>query len=928
MSSAPDDIDAWLHDLGLGVYVDAFRDNGVDAELLLELTNDDLKDLSVSRLKDRKTLLKAIDSLRTPAPRAVPEAERRQLTVMFCDLVGSTELSTRFDPEDLRKLIVSFQDSCRPAIERFDGFIARYMGDGILVYFGYPQAHEDSAERAVRAGLVITQSMAQLNQQIDRSLGAKLAVRIGIATGPVVVGDIVGKGAAEEAAVVGETPNLAARLQGIAEPDQLVVAASTQKLLGALFDYEDLGTHQLKGLAKPVRAYRVVRARDVDSRFIAKHERTSDPLINRHDEMKLLLDAWKRCKGRHGRAVVICGEAGIGKSKICEALEDRIADEAHNLLRIQCSPFHSNSTLYPIAEQIRAEAGISRDRTVEDNLDRLDRLLAGASVDGVRMTELVAPLLSIPTGDRFAAPDLSPARRKALTLEALMRRLATLDDENPLTIILEDLHWVDPTTMEFLDLLVSRLDEVNLLKVVTHRPEFDVPWRDSRNVQTITLDRLGSEHVVELVRQRQRNFELPADAVDEILAKTDGVPLFVEELTSMLIERARQSSHGDGVALTSIPTTIHDLLLARLDQLGPAKKIAQQAACFGRTFSIDRLVQVIDTPREEIGSHLKALVTSRLAAATATPGEYSFRHALIQEAAYDSLLRASRIELHRRIAESLEAELAVQEPEILAHHFGRAELFEQEVAYWQRAGLKAMGASAFLEASSHLRNAINRLDKLPEDGRLEKDLELHVQIAVPLTLTLGWAAQDVRLVYERAYDLCQQLDDSPLLYPVLHGMFRYYLVNADHAAAEQIAERDLERATATGDDGIILEFTLHPGVVRFYTGRMTEALPYLARCVELYDVEKHRDHTEAYAACPATIATAHQANALAVMGRPDEAFDSNRRCAVFAGQTGHVFSRIWSMSNHAMNHILVSRLCRGRRSCRTNDCRCRRTGLR
>jgi class 3 adenylate cyclase/predicted ATPase len=923
------DVGDWLNQLGLADFAESFEENGVDGDLLPELTNEDLKDLGIARLVDRKKLLRAIatlgpgeDGLSANQPTAMQQiapqpavppaaaAERRQLTVMFCDLVGSTELSNQFDPEVLRELIISFQDVCREAIQSFNGFIARYMGDGILVYFGYPHAYEDSAERAVRAGLAIVQSLKDLNTELAGRYGADLAVRIGVATGPVVVGDIVGEGAAEEAAVVGKTPNLAARLQGAAQPNEMVVASSTQHLSGDQFEYDDLGEHSLKGIVEPVRIWRVVGERNIASRLGARPAGGSIPLIGRKEEFETLQRAWKETKMVCGQAILVEGEAGIGKSRICEALEESIAGESHYFFRLQCSPFHANSNLHPVAEQLRNEAGITAEDSAESSLDKLQSQWSEFEVQGVPAAALLAPLLSIPTGERYTSIGLSPARLKTLTFDTILERVTRISNDRPLALVFEDAHWIDPTTLELLDLLVQRIGNLRVLLLITHRPDFEFNWQSKINIKQMMLGRLDTAEVTEMVTRMVVNNQLPQSQFDEILAKTDGIPLFVEELTKMLLERAESSpasNNGRGYKEddTEIPTSIHDLLLARLDQLGPIKQLAQQAACLGRTFSQNQLMLISGLSTDDLAPLLSQLVELGLTIpAEDAPGEYTFRHALVQETAYSSLLHVSRIDIHKRAAIALEDRIAETEPEILAHHFGRAQMYGKEIHYRQRAGLKAMSASAFVEAISHFRNAIAQLERLPVTDRVQLDLELHLQIAVPLTMTLGWAAIEVGEAYERANELCKKIEESTLIFPVLHGILRYYLVTGNHRKAEEIAVRDLERAEQSKDDGLILEFALHPGVVYFYTGRLARALPHLERSISLYDVDLHRDHTETYAACPATIGLAHMAIAQAIFGRPDEAFASNLMSARHADLVSHRFSQVWAMSNHAMNHIL------------------------
>ena len=914
------DVGGWLKELGLADLAAAFEENGVDADLLPELTNEDLKDLGVARLRDRKRLLSAIAALsagengatQQPAPMLAiaGETERRHLSVMFVDLVGSTPLAERLDPEDMGEILRLFREACGSAVGAYGGFIANYIGDGILILFGYPTASEEDAARALHAGLAVVEAVTALGPRLSSIVAEGISVRVAIATGIVLVGALDARSALREVSVIGEPPNLAARLQEFAAPDTVVVSDETRRLVGGQFKFTDTGLREIRGFPQPVRVWRVEEQVAAANRFKARAGPQITALVGRQRELARVLDRWRKAKAAHGQVVLLSGEAGIGKSRICHALEQSLSGEDHHLVRIQCSPFHSSSALYPIVEHLRGAAGIRRDDTPEAKLDKLEALPGGTGSDGLATAQLFAQLLAIPTGSRYPPLELSAARQKALTLEALWGQIARLSAERPLAIVLEDAHWLDPTTQELLDLAVEQLDRLRILLVITHRGGLEFAWSGHTNVAAVTLNRLNVADTSELAAKVIGSYRLPDEVLSEILAKTDGIPLFIEELTKMLLDRFSQSgsapdSKADNRNLINIPATIHDLLLARLDQIGPVKRLAQQAACFGRTFSHRQLATISDISADELKSALAQLTDSGLVnVAEGAANEYIFKHALIQDAAYESLLHSKRADIHKRIATAFEDELSEKEPEILAHHFGRAQLFEQEISYWRRAALKAMGSTAFVEAITYFRSALARLPKLPAAEALRQELELQVQVAVPLTLTRGWAAPAVGEAYERAHELCQRIGDSPLLFPALSGIFGYYMVSGNHRAAEEMAMRYLERAEQTNDPGIIMEFELHPGVVCFYTGRPAEALPHLERSVSLYDAELHREHTQIYGKCPATVSLAHLANSLAVLGRPEEAFACNLRSAECAVAVNHSFSQIWAMSNHAENHIL------------------------
>ena len=564
------DIAAWLRGLELERYEAAFRANEIDASVLPRLTAEDLTDLGVTLVGHRRRLLDAIAAL-TPEPAVVADApvrgdaERRQLTVMFCDLVGSTPLSARLDPEDLRGIIGAYHRCVTEVVEGFGGFVARYMGDGILVYFGYPQAHEDDAERATRCGLALVDRVPQLNQ------AEELHARVGIATGLVVVG-----GEVVEHDVAGDTPNLAARLQALAEPDAVVIAASTRRLIGDLFEYRDLGEIELKGIAGPVSAWQPLRPSPVASRFEALRGSALTPLVGRDEEIDLLLRRWARAKAGDGQVVLISGEPGIGKSRLTAALAERLHAEAHLRLRYFCSPHHQDSALYPFIDQLDRAAGFAREDAPAARLEKLEALLARAAPPDADVA-LLADLLCLPCSERCPLPNLTPQRKKERTLEALLRQLVGLARQQPVVMVVEDAHWIDPTSRELLDLTVEHVCGLPVLLVVTFRPEFQPPWTGQPQIRMVTLNRLDRRDRTTLVAQIAGSKALPDEIVIQIVDRTDGVPLFIEELTKSVLET--------GLTPLGIPTTLHDSLMARLDRLASVRRVAQIGAAIGREFS-------------------------------------------------------------------------------------------------------------------------------------------------------------------------------------------------------------------------------------------------------------------------------------------------------------------------------------------------------
>ena len=624
------DVAEWLRGLGLEHYTPAFRDNDIDGEVLRGLTADDLRELGVASIGHRRRLLDAIARLvdgqpsveASPAPSAAAvssEAERRQLTVMFCDLVGSTALSTRLDPEDLREIIAAYHRAVTEVVRGFDGFVAKYMGDGVLAYFGYPRAHEDDAERAIRTGLGVVDTVGRLDGK-----SVVLQARIGIATGLVVVGDLIGEGSAQEQSVVGETPNLAARLQGLAEPNAVVIAAGTRRLVGDLFEYRDLGTVDVKGIDVPVPAWQVLRPSGVESRFEALHGSLLTPLVGRDEEIDLLLRRWARAKAGDGQVVLISGEPGIGKSRITAALLERLQGEPHIHLRHFCSPYYQDSALFPFIDQLGRAAGFVREDTPLAKLEKLESLLTRA-VPPPEDIALLADLLSLPASERRPIPNLSPPQKKQRTLAALLRQLEGLARQQPVVMIFEDAHWIDPTSRELLDLIIEHLRTVPVLLLVTFRPEFQPPWTGLPQVTVLALNRLDRRDRTTLAEQISGGKALPDEIAGQIADRTDGVPLFVEELTKTVLESGLLRAEADRYVLDralppfAIPTTLHDSLMARLDHLDSVKRIAQIGAAIGREFPYTLLRLVSGLYENELHTALGRLVASGLVFQRGTP---------------------------------------------------------------------------------------------------------------------------------------------------------------------------------------------------------------------------------------------------------------------------------------------------------------------
>jgi class 3 adenylate cyclase/predicted ATPase len=846
------DITAWLHSLGMQQYEAAFRDNAVDAAVLPELTVDDLKDLGVSLIGHRRKLLAAIAALRAdlPAPAVAaasvdvpvqPEAERRQLSVMFCDLVGSTALSARLDPEDLREIIAAYHRAVTKIVAESDGFVSRYMGDGVLVYFGYPRAHEDDAERAVRAGLGAIDAVSRLDVK-----SVKLQAHVGIATGLVVVGDVIGDGPAQEQSVVGETPNLAARLQALAEPDTVVISVGTRRLLGNLFEYRDLGAVKVKGIAGPVPAWQVLRPSAVASRFEALRGTALNPLIGRDEEIDLLLRRWARANAGDGQVVLISGEPGIGKSRITAELEERLQGEPHLRLRYFCSPYYQDSALFPFIDQLGRVSGFASDDPPAAKLDKLEALLNRAALPDEDVAVL-ADLLSLPALERHPLPNLSPQRKKERTLEALIRQLEGLARQQPVVMVFEDAHWIDPTSRELLDLTVERVRSLPVLLIMTFRPEFQAPWTGQPRVTMVALNRLDRRDRTALVEQIAGGKPLPDEVVDQIADRTDGVPLFVEELTKSVLESGVLREEADRYVLDgalpplAIPMTLQDSLMARLDRLASVRLVAQIGAAIGREFSYALLRTVSRLSEGDLEAALARLVAAELVFQRGTPPEavYSFKHALVQDAAHGSLLRSSRQQLHAQIADALEIhfpELMDSQPELFAQHYAEAGLVEKSVAYWGQAGWRSAARSAMAEAAAQLRKGLDQLTRLPEaPKRQRQELEFWSALGAVLFAVKGAAAPETGHAYARARQLWEQLGFPAEFLQVPYGESRYHLFRGELDLARRLDESLLRLSRQRNDAAGLVLGHFSSGRNLMHAGRFAASRSHLEEVLALHD---------------------------------------------------------------------------------------------
>ena len=850
-----------------------------------------------------------------PEPAPKDTAERRQVTVMFSDLVGSTALSARMDPEDLREIISAYQMCVAETVGRLGGFIAKFMGDGVLVYFGYPHAHEDDAERAVRAGLELVAAVGALKTH------AALQTRVGIATGLVVVGDLIGSGASQEQAIVGETPNLAARLQGVAEPNSVVIAESTRKLVGNLFDLEDLGAQDLKGISGPVRAWAALRPASVESRFEAFHATGLTELVGREEELELLLRRWSKAKGGQGQVVLLSGEPGIGKSRLTAALLERLATVPHTRLRYFCSPQHTDSALYPITSQMERAAGFAKDDTAEAKLDKLDALLAQSSTPR-QDAALIAEMLSLPNDGRYPTLELAAQQRRQKTLEALTAQLEALSRSNPVLMIFEDVHWIDPTSLEALVRTVERLRTLGVLLIVTYRPEFEPPWIGRPYVIALTLNQLGEREIAAMIDLVTGNKPLPASVRLDIIERTDGIPLFVEEMTKAVLEAesqgdAQQTAAAMPPSALAVPASLHASLMARLDRLGSAKDVAQIGAAIGREFSHPLLAAVVAEPEAKLQSALDRLITAGLLFRQGAPphATYLFKHALVQDAAYGTLLRDARRTLHARIAETLEgqfAEITENQPELLARHCTEAGLIEKAALLWGKAGQRSLERSNLVEAVSQLTRALDQIATLPPTPALRREqIKLQVALITPLMHVKGYAAAETKAAAERARLLIEQAqtlgeppEDPLVLFSVLYALWapNYVAFNGDlicDLAAQFLALAEKQGATVPLMVGHRLM-----GAALVHTGDISHGRVHYDQAFALFDPAEHRPLATRFGQDIGVMILSFRSWARWLLGYSEAALADTNNALKDARRTGQAASLMFALLNGSFTHIL------------------------
>src|SRR6266542_915581 len=840
-----------------------------------------------------------------PAPPASPDegAERRQLTVLFCDLVSSTELSERFDPEVLRE----YQAESAEAIRPFGGHIAQYLGDGLLIYFGYPVAHEDDARRAVHAGLGILQGMRRLNERLERERGFRLAVRIGIHTGPVVAGAMGAGGRAEHLAV-GQTPNIAARLQAMAAPDTVVLGDATYRLVHGFFECEPLGELALRGLSQATEAYRALHDTGMKSRFEVAAREGLLPLVGREPEQEALRASFARARDGRGQAVSIVGEGGIGKSRLVQMFQAELADAPHVWLLARCSPYLQQSALHPVIDLLQGLLGFQRD---EPPWARDVKLVEGLAPYASHVPDglpLLGALLSIPLGDSVAALRLAPERQRERTLDALLGILLRMSEEQPVVVVLEDAHWADPSTLQLLGLLVGRITHARVLVLATFRPEFTPSWALAPHATVLKLDRLGDAEIHAMIEHIARGKRLPPEVVQQLVAKTDGVPIFVEELTRMMLESDWLAEDADEYRLAgplpsiSIPTTLQDSLLARLDRLGTAKDVAQLASVLGREFTYEMLAAVSPADGERLRRDLDRLVAAELLYQRSQPpsAAYTFRHALIQDAAYGLLLTSTRQQHHRRVAETLSErfrDIVETQPELLAHHFSEAGLTDQAVGHWLRAGRRALGRSANVEASSHARRGLELLRRAPDSPERDAlELALETTQGSAAVALKGYGAAEVERAFGRAVELCERLGNTTDRFRATVGLWTYYVVRAEYGRALELAEGLLSMAEAGAAPTARVHAWYCVGFTRYYIGEIAATCHAFEQAIAI----ECDDGDPALALPTGDDVRIHVltflAHALWHLGRPDEAIRRLDEAIALARRQAHPYGVAFALA--------------------------------
>jgi predicted ATPase/class 3 adenylate cyclase len=848
---------------------------------------------------------------RSAAPTRISHSsERRHLTVLFCDLVGSTELSTRIDPEDLRRLVEAYQRLCARMVSHFEGHLAQYLGDGIVVYFGYPAAHEDDVQRAVSAGLAIIEELPQLNA----TLAHPVQVRIGIHTGLVVVGEMGGGGRREELAL-GDTPNIAARVQALAAPDTVVITDAVEQLVRGLFEYESLGTRALKGVAEPLTVHRVLRQSGARSRFEVALAAGLTPLVGRDEEVALLKHYWEAAKRAEGRAVTLSAEAGLGKSRLAQVVKEQAKGENALHFEIRCSPYYQHSAFYPVIEFIQRALGFERHHEAQERLRRLEHVLEQSGLALEEAVPALANLLSLPLPpERYPASHLSPQRQKEKTQQMMLEWVLRVADRAPILLVCEDLHWADASSVELLSTLVEHAHSARLLFLFTARPEFAPPWSGRPHTTTLTLSRLADAEARAMVA-RVAGGELPPPVARLLASKSDGVPLYLEELTKNVLESGILRQAGGRYELAgplpalAIPATLQDSLMARLDRLSTTREVAQLGSVLGREFSYELLRAVSELDAGALEQALANLVGAEILFqhGTIPQAQYVFKHALLQDAAYESLLKSTRQQYHQSVAAVLDerfAEIKAERPELLAHHYTRAGLSARAIPFWHAAGQRSIERSANIEALSHLGRALELLGTLPAGAeRDQQELGLQIALGVAWMAVKGYAAPELEKAYGRALEICEKFGESPQTIPVMMGLWAFYLVRGQVRTAEKVAAEALELADRLQIPALQMEAHLRAGISRLMMGRPLVAREHLERALALWIPQEHRSHALIYGQDPGMAIHAYLGWCLLELGFPDTGLRLNRKALEVANQHSHPLSAAFAWCFITRSHL-------------------------
>jgi class 3 adenylate cyclase/predicted ATPase len=921
MARPTTDLAEWLGRHGLGQYVQTFAENNIEYSVLPDLTEDDLEKLGVS-LGHRKKLLRAIEALtaagqRTGTTTAVSnvtevstsgqhrEAEFRQITVMFCDLVGSTQLSEKLDPEDLQKLIDAYRRECSTAIRRYGGEVARYFGDGVMAFFGWPYAHEDDAARAVHAALEIVSGVTKISGPVN------LACRVGVCSGPVVVGEIANSTASWSMDAVGETPNIAARLQTLAAINTVLISESTKRLVSAVFDLQDLGLLELKGVTEPVHVYRVLAAKSAGSRFEAAHSGSLTPLIGRSSELGLLLDRWKKVKEGDGQVILLSGIPGVGKSRLLHELKLHIQHEPHILLHHQCSPYHSQSAFFPVIEQIEKAAQLTAREADADKIAKLKAYLPRLTNNSVEPVLLIANLLSVSTENHHELSELTPQQIKNRTISTLVDMLLAFSLQRPTLCIFEDAHWLDPSTLELLDLIISRIGRARVLLIVSCRPEFRAPWIAHANITIHSLTRLSQTEVRTLIRDLLKGRSISEELVDQIIEKADGVPLFIEELTSSTLSAPQATSgHATQPALLRVPETLSDALMERLDRVAPSRRVVQIAAVIGREFSYDLLAAASRLNEEDMVSVLSQLEQADIIyrVGISPSVRFAFKHVLLRDAIYDSLLRSKRQQVHSDIAAILKndyPELVGNQPELLAYHYQEAGNHQLAIGCWFESGQRALAHSANIEAIANFRKALQLLNALPEmPERTKQEVDIQLALGIPLIAVQGYASAETREAFLRARTLCLQLGNIPEYFQALFGLWGHSWMSGKNDEALHMADEFLSRSRALSDPVPLMVAYRVMGSTLLTIGEFRSSANHFEEAIRLSLSKGKQPLYNLYMVEPQAASLLLLSWDLWFLGYPDQSLSRVSEALALAQDLGHPYTVAFAHYMTSVVHLL------------------------